>query len=66
MLGSKTLETNVLELHFVICWQTMIKTLGSRFRLLKVCLFVKLELNDCIIYWTKSASSIDQKSYSID
>ena len=26
MLGSKSLGTNVLELQFVICWQTMIKT----------------------------------------
>ena len=26
LLGSKTLGTNVLELHFVLCWQTMIKT----------------------------------------
>ena len=25
MLGFKTLRTNVLELQFVICWQTMIK-----------------------------------------
>ena len=26
LLGSKTLETNVLELQFVLRWQTMIKT----------------------------------------
>ena len=26
LLGSKTLGTNILELHFVLCWQTMIKT----------------------------------------
>ena len=26
LLGSKTLGTNVLELQFVICWQTTIKT----------------------------------------
>ena len=26
MLGSKILGTNVLELQFVLCWQTMIKT----------------------------------------
>ena len=25
LLGSKTLETNVLEFQFVICWQTIIK-----------------------------------------
>ena len=27
LLGSKTLGTNVLELQFVLCWQTMIKTI---------------------------------------
>ena len=26
LLGSKTLGTNVLELQFLLCWQTMIKT----------------------------------------
>ena len=26
VLGSKKLGTNVLELQFVLCWQTMIKT----------------------------------------
>ena len=26
LLGSKTLGTNILELQFVLCWQTMIKT----------------------------------------
>ena len=31
------------------------QNLESRFRLLKVCLFVKLESSDCRIYWTKSA-----------
>ena len=25
LLGSETLGTNVLELQFVLCWQTMIK-----------------------------------------
>ena len=29
--------------------------LEFRFRLLKVCLFVKLESSDCRIYWSKSA-----------
>ena len=54
MLGSKTLGTNVLELQFVLYWQTMIKTLSLGLGLLKVCLFVKLESSDCKIYWTKS------------
>ena len=55
MLGSKTLGTNVLELQFVLCWQTMIKTQSLGLGLLKVCLFVKLESSDCRIYRTKSA-----------
>ena len=42
LLGSKILGTNVLELQFVLCWQTMIKT-SLGLDLLKVCLFVKLE-----------------------
>ena len=55
MLGSKTLGTNVLELQFVLCWQTMIKTQSLGLGLLKVCLFVKLKSSDCRTYWTKSA-----------
>ena len=43
LLGFKILGTNVLELQFVLCWQTMIKTLSLGLGLLKVCLFVKLE-----------------------
>ena len=31
------------------------QNIESRFRLLQVCLFVKLELSDCRIYWAKSA-----------
>ena len=46
MLGSKPLGNNVLELHFVLCWQTMIKTQSLGLGLLKVCLFVKLESID--------------------
>ena len=33
----------------------MIKMFIIVLDLLKVCLFVKLESSDCIIYWTKSA-----------
>ena len=54
LLGSKTLGTNVLELQFVICWQTMTKTSSLDLRLLKVCLFVKSVSSNCINYWTKS------------
>ena len=38
-----------------MCWQTIIKTYSLGLDLLKVCLFVKLELSDCRIYWTKFA-----------
>ena len=53
VLGSKTLGTKCIRT--TICNVLgMIKTSESRFRLLKVCLFVKLESSDCRIYWTKS------------
>ena len=65
VLSSKILGTNVLELQFVLCWQTMIKTLSLGLGLLKVCLFVKLELNDCRIYWTKFAR-LDQSKIRLD
>ena len=47
MLGSKTLGSNVLELQFVICWQTMIKTHSPILGLVKMYLIVKLESSDC-------------------
>ena len=65
MLGSKTLGTNVLELQFVLCWQTMIKTQSLGLGLLKVCFFVKLESSDCRTYWTKSAR-LDQSKIRLD
>ena len=65
LLGSNTLETNVLELQFVLCWQTMVKTLSLGLGLLKVCLFVKLESNDCRIYWTKSVR-LDRSKIRLD
>ena len=65
LLGSKKLGTNVLELQFVLCWQTMIKTQSLRLGLLKVCLFVKLESSDCKIYWTKSAR-LDRSKIRLD
>ena len=66
VLGSKTLGTNALELQFVLCWQTMIKTYSLGLGLLKVCLFVKLESIDCRIYWTKFAMLDRQKLDLID
>ena len=65
MLGSKTLGTNVLELQFVLCWQTMIKTQSLGLGLLKVCFFVKLESSDCRTYWTKSAR-LDRSKIRLD
>ena len=65
VLSSKILGTNVLELQFVLCWQTMIKTLSLGLGLLKACLFVKLELSDCRIYWTKSAR-LDRSKIRLD
>ena len=65
MLGSKTLRTNVLELQFVLCWQIMIKAQSLGFGLLKVCLFVKLELSDCKIYWTRF-TRLDQSKIKLD
>ena len=52
LLGSKTLGTNVLELQFVLCWKTMIKTESLRLGLLEVCQFVKLESSYCRNDWT--------------
>ena len=65
MLSSKILGTNVLELQFVLCWQTMIKALSLGLGLLKVCLFVKLESSDRRIYWTKSAR-LDRSKIRLD
>ena len=56
MLGSKTLGANVLKLQYVICWQTMIKTLNLGLGLLKVWFNVKLESSTCRNYYSKSAS----------
>ena len=63
-------ELHVLELQFVMCQQTMIKTLESRFRLLKVCVFVKLELSELYDLLAKSTrldrSNIVQIVFSIE
>ena len=65
MLDSKILGTNILELQFVLCWQTMIKTWSLGLGLLKVCLFLKLESSDCRTYWTKSAR-LDRSKIRLD
>ena len=59
-LGTKWIRTsicNVLENHD--------QNIEFRFRLLKVCLFVKLESSDCRIYWTKSAR-LDRSKIRLD
>ena len=65
LLGSRLQELNVLEIQFVMCLQTMIKTLSLGLGLLKVCLFVKLESSDYRIYWSKSAR-LDQQKIRLD
>ena len=63
--GLRLQELNVLELHYALCWQTMIKTQSLGLGLLKECLFVKLESSDCRIYWTKSAR-LDRSKIRLD
>ena len=65
MLGSKTLGANVLKLQYVICWQTMIKTLNLGLGLLKVWFNVKLESNNCRNYYSKFAR-LDQSKIRLD
>ena len=55
LLGSKTLGTKCIRTSMCNVLANYDQNLESRFRLLKGCLFVKLELSDCRIYWTKSA-----------
>ena len=55
LLGSKTLGTKCIRTSMCNVLANYDQNLESRFRLLKVCLCVKLESSDCRIYWTKSA-----------
>ena len=55
VLGSKTLETKCIRTSICNGLANHDQNLESRFRLLKVCLFVKLESSDCKIYLSKSA-----------
>ena len=55
LLGSKTLGSKCIRTTICNVLANYDQNIESRFRLLKVCLFVKLELSDCRIYWTKSA-----------
>ena len=53
LLGSKTLGAKFIRTSICNALVNHDQNLESRFRLLKVCLFVKLESNDCRIYWTR-------------
>ena len=61
LLGSKTLETKCIRTSICNVLTNHDQNLDSRFRLLKVCLFVKLESSNCKIYWSKSAR-LDQSN----
>ena len=54
LLGSKTLGTKWIRTSMCNVLANHDQNLESRFRLLKVCLVVKLESSVCRIYWTKS------------
>ena len=55
LLSSKTLGTKSITTSICNVLANHDQNLESRFRLLKVCLFVKLESSNCKIYWPKSA-----------
>ena len=65
MLGSKTLGTKCIRTLMCNVLANYNQNLESRFRLLKVCLCVKLELSDCRIYWTKFAR-FNQSKITLD
>ena len=54
LLGSKTLGTKCIRTSICNVLANHDQNLDYKFRLLKVCLCVKLESSDCRIYWTKS------------
>ena len=65
MLGSKTLGTKCIRISICNVLANHDQNLESRFRLLKMCLFVKLELSDYRIYWTKS-TKLDRSKIRLD
>ena len=65
MLGSKTLETKCIRTSIYNVLANHDQNLESRFRLLKVCLFIKLKSSDCRIYWTKFAR-LDRSKIRLD
>ena len=65
MLGSKTLGTKCIRISMCNVLANHDQNLEYRFRLLKVCLSVKLESSDYRIYWTKFAR-LDQSKIRLD
>ena len=65
LLGSKTLGTKCIRTLMCNVLVNHDQNLESRFRLLKVCLSVKLESSDYRIYWTKFAR-LDQSKIRLD
>ena len=59
LLGSKTLDLNVLELQFVMLANHDQNVLVFVLDLLKVCLYEKLESSSCRIYCVNLSGSID-------
>ena len=65
LLGSKTLGTKCIITLIYNVLANHDKSLESRLRLLKVCLFVKLESSYCRIYLSKS-TRLDQSKIRLD
>ena len=65
LLGSKTLGTKCIRTSICNVLANHDQNLEFRFRLLKVCLFVKLESSDCKIYLSKS-TRLDRSKIRLD
>ena len=65
LLGFKTLETKCIRLSFCNVLANYDQNLESRFRLLKVCFFVKLESSELQDLLAKSAR-LDRSKIRID
>ena len=65
LLGFKTLGTKCIRISMCNVLANHDQNLESRFKLLKVCLCVKLESSDYRIYWTKFAK-LDRLKIRLD